>query len=280
MTTFDPDAGVLRVRHAALAVLALLATEPVSPRLHDHAVAEPLAELRAAGLVGAQGIDPAVAPLAHAIGAARRSADIVASDHGAIHRARLWIGPEAPVPQAPVPQAPLHDPGGASDEADGGAARQGAAGGGGGAAELAVVGLALPEDPETYALMADVPAQAPALLAELLGLGVAPPPPAEGQARVDADAFAALVAADEAVTLEDVHAAAGEGALARALTDGLRGAGLRWRLTVAEGPELWVLDAGASGLWLARREAGADTVSVGAVTGIEARHALAEALDA
>lgn len=243
MTTFDPDQGVLRVRHAALAVLALLAADPTSSRLHDHGVADPLAELRAAGLVGASGLDPAAAPLAHAIGASHRTADLVASDHGAVRRARLWTGPEAP-----------------------------------GGRDLTVLGLAAAEDPEAYELMADTPAQAPALVAELVGLGTAPPPPVEGRIGVQAAAFASLVAADERVTGEEVAEAAGAGDLARALTAALKGSGLRWRLSVTDGPELWVLDAGASGLWVAHREAGADTLQVGAATASEARASLAATL--
>ncbi|QBI21765.1 hypothetical protein ER308_20855 [Egibacter rhizosphaerae] len=243
MTTFDPEAGVLRVRHAALAVLALLATEPASQRLHDHAVAEPLAELRRAGLVGRGGLEPAVAPLAHAVGAARLVADLVASDHGTTHRARLWLGPEAE-----------------------------------GAGELAVVGLALPDDPDTYALMADVPGQAPALLAELVGLGTVSDPPVEGSRRLPAEAFVALVAADEGLDRDEVLTVAGDDEFGRALADGLKGAGLRWRLTVVDGPELWVLDAGASGLWLAHREETDASVIVRPVSGVAAREAIGELL--
>ena len=37
--TFAPDEGVLRLAHGTLSVLALLAADPVDPRLHDHDVA-------------------------------------------------------------------------------------------------------------------------------------------------------------------------------------------------------------------------------------------------
>ncbi len=244
-TSFDPDDGVLRVRHGALAVLALLATDPASTRLHDHGVAPLLAELRSAGLVGAQGVHSDVAPLAAAIGRARATADLFAHDHGRPRRARGWI----------------------SDA-------------------LAVVGVATEDDPHTYELMADAPDRLPELLEELVGLGTAPAPPVPGRQLLNEEAFDALLAADTAVTGPAVQAALAPGesqpvapedtdAFAAALTDGLRGAAVRWRLTArptgVEQPsdDIDVLDAGSAGLWLARR--GPEGVTIGAVDAAEVR---------
>ena len=247
-THFDPDAGMLRVRHGALAVLALLATDPTSTRLHDHDIAPRLAELRAAGLVGAQGVHPDVAPLAAAVGSAQTNADLFALDHGRPRRARGWIS-----------------------------------------GALAVIGVATDDDPHTYELMADAPRRLPELVGELVGLGTAPSPPVPGRQRLDEEAFDALLAADTAVTLSVVQAALAPGdsesqagedpdAFAAALTDGLRGAAVRWRLVArpigVQQPSLdiEVLDAGSAGLWLARR--GTEGVTVGAVDAAEVRDEL------
>jgi hypothetical protein len=88
--TFDPDAGVLRLSHAALSVLARLASEPNHPELIDHAIARPLAALRGAGILGPSGIHPDVRPLARAIGSpvARLTLDL--AEPGTVWEASGW----------------------------------------------------------------------------------------------------------------------------------------------------------------------------------------------
>src|SRR5680860_1516171 len=72
-SAYDPDAGILRLRHAALSVLARLAVDPTDPSLRDHDVAPLVAELRTLRILTERGIDPPVAPLADAVrGAALR----------------------------------------------------------------------------------------------------------------------------------------------------------------------------------------------------------------
>jgi hypothetical protein len=93
MTAFDPERGVLRLGHAALAVLARLAVAPTDPSLVDHATASPLAELRAAGLVGPVGIHPDVRPLAEVMGAPAGVLDLTLREGATPPRAvRLWLG--------------------------------------------------------------------------------------------------------------------------------------------------------------------------------------------
>ncbi|MFO8074680.1 MAG: hypothetical protein R6T85_01015 [Egibacteraceae bacterium] len=249
MTHFDPDAGVLRLRHGDLAVLAVLAVEPASTRLHDHAVAPHLATLRATGLLGPGGVEPSVAPLAAAVGAARVSGTLEADDHGQPRRARLWVGEALGVVGVAVPESPAGE--------------------------------------DAYELMADTPDRLVDLLGELVGLGTAPPPPVPGEVTVDAAALAGLLAAGQRVDTGDVAAAADREAddpWARALRDGLVGAPLRWRLQAqrdgaAPGTllDLTVLDAGAAGLW--RIHWDAPRAAVAATRPSEVRAALAALAD-
>lgn len=97
VTEFDDEQGVLQVSHAALAVLAVLATDPTSASLRDHGVAPPLAELRRAGIIGPQGIHPAVAPLAAVMGRPAVRLRSTASDGGGLHRIRAWVGSDLAV---------------------------------------------------------------------------------------------------------------------------------------------------------------------------------------
>lgn len=238
-TQFDPEAGLLRVRHAALAVLARLAADPTDTRLHDHDVAPLIAELRGAGLLGRSGIAPDVEPIAAAIGQAGTVGELTSTDHGTRRRMRVWVGNE-----------------------------------------LVVAGVEAADAPHTYELMADARAAAVPMLAELVGLGVAAEPGVAGSRRVGACALDALLAAQHAVEAADVAAALGASAdeeWAIALTDGLRGSALRWRLTAWRGGavvcDTEVLDAGRSGLWLADREG--DAAEVRAATPDEVRERLA-----
>ena len=89
---FDPERGTLRLDHAALSVLATLASRPTDPVLHDHAVAEVVSALRASRLLGPGGVHPGAAPLLEAVGRAHRTLDLNAVDHGVGRRLRLWIG--------------------------------------------------------------------------------------------------------------------------------------------------------------------------------------------
>jgi hypothetical protein len=93
-TEFDDDAGVLRVSDAALSVLARLAVAPTDPSLTDHATAPPLAELRAAGILGPGGIDPAVRPLAEVMGAPVVRLQLVLEEGGVTHRGLGWAVPD------------------------------------------------------------------------------------------------------------------------------------------------------------------------------------------
>ncbi len=244
MTHFDPDAGVLRLRHGDLAVLAVLAAEPASTRLHDHAVAPHLATLRGTGLLGPAGVEPSVAPIAAAVGAARVSGTLEADDHGQRRRARLWVGDALAVVGVAMPED------GSGEDA--------------------------------YELMADTPERLSDLLGELVGLGTAPPPPVAGEIALDAVALAGLLAAGPRVGHADVAAALDrdpDDPWVGALRDGLVGAPLRWRLQAqreAEPPgsllDLTVLDAGAAGLWRVRRTA--LRAAVAATTPGEVRAAL------
>lgn len=242
-TVFDPDAGLLRIRHGALAVLALLASEPTSTRLHDHDVAPVIAELRDAGLLGRSGIHPAVAPLAETVARAGTVADVGATEHGTPHRLRVWIG-----------------------------------------RGLAVIGTQTAPEAATYELLADHPRQLSHLLGELLGLGVAPDPPVSGTRTLASGDFEVLVTADATVAGDAVAAALGTGPedpWARALTAGLRGAAVRWRLRAHRAGELvtdlTVLDAGLSGLWLARCDD--DRVTVAATQASAVRAELARLVE-
>lgn len=226
VTVFDPVSGVLRVRHPALAVLARLATDPTDTRLHDHDVAPLVAELRAAGLIGTRGIPADVAPIAATIGSAHTSGEIVARDHGSVHRTRLWVGDV-----------------------------------------LVVAGVEMADQPHSYDLMADRSDAVGSLVAELLGLAVAPDPAVEGARTLAADVFGSLLAAESQVSAEQVADALGataDDSWVGALTDGLRGSALRWRLSAVRDGEplldIEVLDAGRSGLWLADYDGDAVTV--------------------
>ena len=101
-TRFDPEAGVLQVRHAALSLMARLAVNPTDPALIDHATAEPLAELRSAGILTNSGIHPAVAPLATAIGTAATRWNLAADDHGRAADYPVWVQPDLAVIGVPV----------------------------------------------------------------------------------------------------------------------------------------------------------------------------------
>lgn len=90
---FDVEQGVLRLSHAALSVLARLAADPSDPALRDHAVAEPLAALRAAGVLGRGGIHPEVAPLAEAVGRARRTLDLTVTERNTARVHHGWLTP-------------------------------------------------------------------------------------------------------------------------------------------------------------------------------------------
>lgn len=102
-TEFDPDAGVLRLGHAALAVLARLATAPTDASLTDHATAPPLAELRRAGIVGPGGIDAAVQPLAVVVGAPTARLDLVLDAGADSQRCRGWATRDLLVLGVPAP---------------------------------------------------------------------------------------------------------------------------------------------------------------------------------
>ena len=245
MTHFDPDAGVLRLRHGDLAVLAVLAAEPASTRLHDHAVAPHLATLRSTGLLGPGGVEPSVAPLAAAVGAARAAGTLEADDHGQPRRARLWVGETLAVVGVALPAGEAGE--------------------------------------DTYELMADAPDRLVDLLGELVGLGTAPPPPVPGEVAVDAAGLAGLLAAGPRVDPAEVAAAADrdpDDPWVGALRDGLVGAPLRWRLHAqrdGQAPgsllDLTVLDAGAAGLWRVRWDA--PRAAVAATTPAEIRADLA-----
>lgn len=91
MTThYDPEAGTLRLGHAALSVLARLAVSPTDPSLTDHATAPPLSALRRAGIIGPGGIDPAVRPLAEVLGAPQASLALGLDDGVSTRRCRGW----------------------------------------------------------------------------------------------------------------------------------------------------------------------------------------------
>lgn len=223
VSEFDPDDGVLRLRHGTLSVLARLAVAPTDPSLHDHDVAPLVAELRGLGILTPAGIHPAVAPLAEAVGSADRTFLLEAHDHGQGRRFRGWVGSTLAVIAAQVLGTDEHE------------------------------------------LMADTPVMLPTLVAELVGLGTAPEPPVAGERVVDTEALAAVVSRGLAATPEDVAALLGEGGeWAEALTDAVRGAAVRWRLS-ARDTWLEVLDAGRSGLWLLEPATGART-RVGATT--------------
>jgi hypothetical protein len=102
-TEFDAEAGVLRLGHAALAVLARLAVDPTDRSLTDHATAPPLAALRSAGIVGPAGIAPAVRPLAAVLGAPRAMLDLELHEGAIIQRARGWATDDLVVLGLPVP---------------------------------------------------------------------------------------------------------------------------------------------------------------------------------
>lgn len=101
-TVFDEEAGVLRLGHAALSVLARLAVAPTDPDLVDHATAPPLAALRSAGIVGPGGIHPAVRPLAEVMGAPSAVLDVVGESGGALRSARGWVGRDLVVLAVPA----------------------------------------------------------------------------------------------------------------------------------------------------------------------------------
>jgi hypothetical protein len=103
---FDPDAGVLRLPHGALSVLARLAAEPTHPDLVDHAVAPPLAALRRAGIIGAEGIHPDVRPLAEVIGGPAAVLDLHLTQRAAAWRVRGWVAPQLLVMAVPTQDDP------------------------------------------------------------------------------------------------------------------------------------------------------------------------------
>jgi hypothetical protein len=102
---FDPDAGILRLSHGALSVLARLAADPNHPDLLDHAVAPPLAALRGAGVLGAGGIHPDVLPLAAVIGAPLARVELELAEPGFAWQARGWVAPALIVVAVPVKEA-------------------------------------------------------------------------------------------------------------------------------------------------------------------------------
>lgn len=211
MTHFDPDAGVLRLTHGDLAVLVILAADPASTRLHDHAVAGHVTTLRRVGLLGAGGVHPAAAPLAEAIGSAQRTAHLHATDHGTTRQARLWISGDLAV----VGLAAEDDPSVSELFADTPARLPDLVG------DFVGLGHA-PTPTDTAAVTADPAALAAALAA---------------QAAVTREQVAAAV--DRQADDPWVLAAWG----------GLAGSAARWRLTDDDGTDLEVLDAGRSGLW-------------------------------
>src|SRR5680860_19552 len=228
-SAYDPDAGILRLRHAALSVLARLAVDPTDPSLRDHDVAPLVAELRTLRILTERGIDPPVAPLAEAVGGASSTFTIEVDDHDELRRYRGWLGQALGVVAEQVAGTDDHElmadvpamvPSLLAD----------------------LVGLGTAPEP---AVSGDQLADADALAAVL----------ARGTAATLADVTAALGRA--------------EPTWAQALTDAVRGAALRWRLrswaTGAghgggyggehagehwEGRWMEVLDAGRAGLWL------------------------------
>lgn len=232
MTTFDPEAGVLRLSHAALSVLATLAADPTAASLIDHATAPPLAQLRAAGIVGPAGIHPDVRPLATVIGAPRARLDLQVAERGTAWQAPGW-----------------------ADRA------------------LVVLAVPAPDVEGAYDLVADAPASAPDLLADLVGLSSALPDPSTGNPVWEA-IDAGVVSVDAAVLDALLSGSNGDAAppgtdvpiALRRVVTALRA---RWRLTVREpsgarvevpdateavreihGARVEILDAGGSGLWL------------------------------
>ena len=228
-TEFDEERGRLELSHAALAVLTVLASDPTSRSLQDQGVAAPLAELRRAGIVSSHGIHPAVAPLAVVMGRPRVRLRLTASEQGAEHRIRAWVGADLAV-VALARHLAGHQP------------RQ--------------------EPNETYEIMADTPAMLPSLIAELVGLQPSVDRVVPGTRRVDGRALRALLRRASVATTADTAAVLGAPRDERwtaALTAAVAGTGLRWTLTVsgekADDPEtVDVLDAGRHGLWTAEYE--------------------------
>jgi hypothetical protein len=195
VTTFDPEAGVLR--------------------LSDHATAPPLARLRAAGVVGPTGIHPDVRPLATVIGAPHARLDLHVAERGTAWDAPGWAS-----------------------------------------RDLVVLAVPAVDAEDAYDLVADLPASAADLLADLVGLSGALPHPSAatpawespgartGPVSVEGAALDALLPG----RVDDVAPPAGPAALRRLLA-GLRA---RWRLAVREPGDgaVEVLDAGELGLWL------------------------------
>lgn len=106
---YDPESGMLRLRHATLSVLARLAVAPTDPSLQDHDVAPLVAELRALGILTPRGIEPAVAPLAETVGGASTTFRVELDDHGRVHRFRGWLSPVLGVVAAEVPGTDDHE---------------------------------------------------------------------------------------------------------------------------------------------------------------------------
>lgn len=102
---FDAEEGVLRLSHPALSVLARLAADPSDPALRDHAVAEPLAALRGAGVLGRGGIHPDVAPLAQAVGTARLTLELTVTEADASRAHHGWVTPQLAVFAVPAGRA-------------------------------------------------------------------------------------------------------------------------------------------------------------------------------
>lgn len=213
--TFAPDEGVLRLAHGTLSVLALLAADPVDPRLHDHDVAPHVAALRRAGVLGRSGVHEAVRPLTDAIATATATLALAIADRRRARRCSGWVGADLVVVAVPSGDDPrLFD-------------------------LVADRPAALP------ALVDDLVGLVPGAAA----------PAAARPLRVDPDGFEALLAAPAAapeavaaaLVAGDADARAAVAALAAGLTT-------RWALQViprggGDARRVAVLDAGAAGLW-------------------------------
>lgn len=237
---FDPDDGVLRLAHGTLSVLALLAADPVDPRLHDHDVAPHVAALRRAGVLGRGGVHAAVRPLTDAIAAATTTLDLAVADRQQARRCHGWISEDLVVVAVPAPDQPH-------------------------AFDLVA------DRPEALPSLVDDLVGLPA------GAGAAPDARA---LRVDGDEFEALVAAGGAPAATggpaasgDENAAATVAAVAAALT-------ARWALRVRRGDEpervLAVLDAGATGLW--REELDGEALRLSPTDSVQVHAAIARLL--
>jgi hypothetical protein len=105
-TDFDPAGGVLRLAHGDLSVLAMLAADPVDPRLHDHDVAPHVATLRRCGILGRAGFHTEIRPLTDAIAAARGELALSVVDRGEAQRCHGWVSPGLVVIAVPGAEDP------------------------------------------------------------------------------------------------------------------------------------------------------------------------------